>query len=222
MSGGIVGMLALVQAADGNTRIAFLLLGLAAFIDSTDGIWARLVGVREVLPGFSGAQVDNAVDVLTFIWVPIFIMGKEGLLPHPAWLVVPILAALYAYGQVNMKTPDNFFLGFPSYWNVVALYMWWLQPSPVWAVAMVLVPGILSFIPTRYLYPSRNFMLWRTSWGLGMLWVLLLAYLILQEEPDRRLIWLSLFYPAYYALLSFWIDFRIRQSGKPERRARGH
>ncbi|MCC6142331.1 MAG: CDP-alcohol phosphatidyltransferase, partial [Candidatus Hydrogenedentes bacterium] len=182
--------------------------------DATDGILARLVGVSGILPGFSGAQVDNAVDVLTFIWVPIFIMGREELLPHPFWLVVPILAALYAYGQVNMKTPDNFFLGFPSYWNIVALYMWWLQPPPLGAILMVAIPGVLSFIPTRYLYPSRNFMLWQTSWGLGLVWVGLLIYLILQEDPSRTLIWISLFYPIYYVALSFYIDFGIRRRGR--------
>lgn len=212
--GGLVGMLALMQVSAGNIRMAFIYLALACFIDATDGIFARLVRVSDALPHFSGAQVDNAIDVFTFIWIPIFIMGSEGLLPHPYWMTVPIIASLYAYGQVNMKTPDNFFLGFPSYWNIVALYMWWLRPEPIFAIVMVVIPSVLSFIPTRYLYPSRNFILWKTTWGLAVVWVAMLAYLLSQEVPNRLLVQISTFYPIYYIGLSFYMDFTIRRSAR--------
>jgi phosphatidylcholine synthase len=211
-SGALFGMLALMAVSEGAVRHAFLYLVAAAIVDATDGLLARLVRVNEVLPSFSGAQVDNAVDVLTFIWVPIFLMGAENLLPSRVWLAVPILAALYAYGQVNMKTPDNCFLGFPSYWNIVALYLYWLRPGPLAAVLMVVIPGIMSFIPTRYLYPSRNRAYWKTSWTLAMVWVVLLVVLLLEEEPNRTLVWLSLFYPIYYTLLSFYLDWKIRRA----------
>lgn len=213
--GGLVGMYALMAVFQGDVRLAFLMLALASFIDATDGLLARWARVQEVLPGFSGAQVDNAVDVFTFIWIPIFIMGVEQLLPHPFWMGVPIIAALYAYGQVNMKSPDNFFLGFPSYWNIVALYMWWIRPAAPVAVLMIVIPAVLSFIPTRYLYPSRNFVLWKTTWGLGGIWVGLVAFLLLVEQPpDQRLVLLSLFFPFYYLALSFFLDWRIRHGAR--------
>ncbi len=181
---------------------------------ATDGLLARAIQVQRVLPGFSGAQVDNAVDVLTFIWAPIFIMGHENLLPHPFWLAVPVLAALYAYGQVNMKTPDNFFLGFPSYWNIVAMYLYWFRPGPVTAVLMVVIPGIFSFIPTRYLYPSRNSAYWKPSWILGSVWTVLLVFLLLQADPSLAWVWVSLYYPVYYLVVSFYLDWNIRQTQK--------
>ena len=130
-SGGVIGMLALFAAADGQIRLAFLLLCLTTLIVATDGILARIAQVSKVLPNFSGAMVDNVIDVLTFVWVPVFIMGSQNLLPSLAWTAVPIIAALYAYGQVDMKTEDAFFLGFPSYWNFIALYLFWLRPEPV-------------------------------------------------------------------------------------------
>jgi phosphatidylcholine synthase len=210
-TGGIVGMFALFAAARGEIRTAFLLLVLTMLIDATDGMMARRVNVREVLPNFDGAQIDNIIDFLTYIWIPVFIIGWEGLLPNIAWIAIPVIAGLYAYGQVDMKTPDAFFLGFPSYWNVVALYMYWLQPTPIIAILIVLIPGILTFIPTRYLYPSKNYILWKTSWGLTGLWFLLVIYLLLQEHPDTSLIILSLFYPAYYLIVSFFIDIQIRR-----------
>jgi phosphatidylcholine synthase len=210
-SGGVIGMMALFAAADGQVRIAFLLLCLTTLIDATDGILARKAQVSWVLPRFSGAMVDNVIDVLTFVWVPVFIMGSQHLLPSLAWTAVPIIAALYAYGQVDMKTDDAFFLGFPSYWNFIALYMFWLRPEPVIAVLMVVIPGILSFIPTRYLYPSKNPILSKTSWLMGSVWSVLVLYLLTQESPDRNLVLLSLFYPVYYLALSFYLDLRVRQ-----------
>jgi phosphatidylcholine synthase len=212
--GGVMGMLALFAAASGEINTAFVYLLTALIIDATDGLLARQVRVREALPNFDGAMVDNIIDFLTFIWVPVFIIGSTGMLPHIIWISVPVLAGLYAYGQVNMKTPDNFFLGFPSYWNFVALYMYWLQPQPVAAVIMLLIPGILTFIPTRYLYPSKNRILARTTWVLASAWLVILGYLLLHPQPDQRLIWLSLFFPIYYFAASFYIDFQLRRGSR--------
>ena len=106
ISGGIIGMVALSLAANNKIREAFLLLILALFVDGTDGILARRINIKTVLPHFDGAMTDNVIDVLNFVWVPIFIMVEQDLLPHPAWLVIPVVAAMYAYGQVDMKTED--------------------------------------------------------------------------------------------------------------------
>ncbi|MBI5666438.1 MAG: CDP-alcohol phosphatidyltransferase [Chloroflexi bacterium] len=210
-TGGIIGIFALFEAAQGHVRQAFLLLVLTMLIDSTDGLLARRIRVSDVLPNFSGAEVDNLVDFLTYVWVPVFIMGTQNLLPNTIWLAVPILAALYAYGQVNMKTADAFFLGFPSYWNIVALYLYWLRPEPVIAVLMVVIPAVLTAIPTRYLYPSKNQLLRRTSWSLILLWFGIIIYLLLQEQPDLNLVLLSLLCPIYYMVASFYMDRRIRR-----------
>ncbi|MGB7340079.1 MAG: CDP-alcohol phosphatidyltransferase family protein [Phototrophicaceae bacterium] len=211
-TGGILGMYALLMAAQGNTRQAFSLLIICMLIDATDGLLARRFKVREVLPNFDGAMVDNVIDMLTFVWIPVFIIAQQALLPSVVWLIVPILAGLYAYGQVNMKTPDNFFLGFPSYWNIIALYLYWLEPIPIVAVLIVVVPAILTFIPTRYLYPSKNYIYWQVTWALGAVWFVMVFVLLAQVDPNENLVLLSLFYPAYYMLMSFYIDWRVRTS----------
>jgi phosphatidylcholine synthase len=216
VSGGILGMAALFSAAFGETRLAFFLLIASMVIDSTDGILARAANVTEVLPNFSGAQVDDAVDVLTFIFVPIFIIGYQQLLPHPLWLVVPIVAGLYAYGQVDMKTEDNFFRGFPSYWNIIALYMYWLRPEGIWAVLMVVIPAILTFIPTRYLYPSRNSLYWKTSWFLGGTWLIFIVVLLWNDPPEPLYVWLSTYFPFYYLIMSFYVDWKLRRKSRRE------
>jgi phosphatidylcholine synthase len=210
-SGGVIGMFALLYAAQGQIRESFLLLCVTMLIDATDGMLARKVDVRRALPGFDGAMVDNVIDFLTYIWVPVFILASQNILPHPVWVAVPILAGLYAYGQVDMKTPDSFFLGFPSYWNFVALYLWWLRPEPNLALVLVIIPAVLTFIPTRYLYPSKNRILSVPTWILGLIWAVLVLYLLLQDTPDQRLVIASLFYPAWYMILSFYIDWKIRR-----------
>ncbi|MBZ0294001.1 MAG: hypothetical protein K8L99_15670 [Anaerolineae bacterium] len=212
--GGVIGMLALFAAAAGDIRTAFLLMLLTLVIDSTDGLLARAMHVHEVLPKFDGAMVDNVIDFLTYVWLPVFIIGSIGVLPHPLWITVPVLAGLYAYGQVDMKTPDNFFLGFPSYWNIVALYMYWLRPEGVVAVLVLLIPGILTFIPTRYLYPSKNRVLSIPTWILASIWLVLITYLLFQEQPNQTLIWISTLFPVYYLLASFYVEYRVRR-GNP-------
>lgn len=213
-SGAIVGIFALIVAAQGETREAFLLLMLTGWIDATDGLMARRIRVWQVLPQFDGAMMDNIIDVLTYVWVPVFIMAHENLLPHPLWIAIPVVAALYAYGQTGMKSEDSFFIGFPSYWNIIALYMYWLEPVAWVAVLVLVIPAILSFIPTRYLYPSKNRFLWRTSWVLALLWTPLMVYLLFQDDPNQTLVLISLYYPAYYMLASFYVEWRIR-TGRP-------
>jgi phosphatidylcholine synthase len=209
--GGVVGMMALFAAADGEINTAFLLLMITAAIDATDGMLARRLRVKEVLPNFDGAMIDNVIDVLTFIWIPVFIMGAIGVFPHILWLAVPLVAGIYAYGQSNMKTDEGFFIGFPSYWNIVALYLYWLHPAPHIAVLIVVVPAILTFIPTRYLYASKNRTLAPLTWGLGIPWFVMIIILLLQnQKPDLNIVRLSLFFPAYYMLASFYVEWQYR------------
>ena len=103
----------------GEFRQAFLWLALAVFIDSTDGVLARSVNVKERLPWFDGATLDNIVDYLTYVFVPVLIMLRAGLLPASVatWLGVAVLVASgYGFSRSDAKvaTTDYFFMGFPS------------------------------------------------------------------------------------------------------------
>jgi phosphatidylcholine synthase len=212
--GGIIGVFALILVGYGRMSDAFLLLIVTMIIDSTDGILARRVRVSEKLPYFDGASMDNVIDILTYAWIPIYIIHKLQVLPSDLLLIIPILASLYAYGQVNMKTEDSFFLGFPTYWNIVALYLYLLRPTPEIATLIIVIPGILSFIPTRYLYPSKNKYLQKTSWALCLIWFSLISILLFQDVPDKNLAVISLFFPAYYMFTSFFVDYKVRKKQK--------
>ncbi len=209
-AGGIIGMWALVAVFNQDLNKAFLLFMITMIIDSTDGTLARRLNIKEVLPQYNGATLDNVVDMLTFAWIPLLIIYSLNVLPDNIWLIVPAIAAMYAYTQENMKTEDGFFLGFPTYWNVVALYLYLFKPGEEISLGIILLFSLLSFVPTRYLYPSKNYYMWKVTWTLGAIWFGVTTYILAQDEINRNLSYISLFYPLYYLVMSFYVEFRYR------------
>jgi phosphatidylcholine synthase len=215
--GAAVGFFALIASAAGNFRLAFMWLAVATFIDATDGSLARWARVKDVLPGFDGAKLDDIVDYLNYVVVPVVLGAQAGLLPHGAagFAVgaAPLVASGYGFCQTDAKTADHFFTGFPSYWNVVVFYCFVLA-TPVWMNALLLlVLAAMVFVPIRYLYPSRNRVAQRTTHVLGVVWALCVAVLLLQfPRPSRLLAVLSLYFPLYYLALSFHVHFRDRRA----------
>ena len=107
-------------------RGAFLWLVAATFIDATDGMLARAAASRRRRPGFDGARLDDIVDYLTFVFVPHADLYRAGDLPEGWGLAVAavvLLSSAYGFASLDAKTDDYFFTGFPSYWNIVALYI---------------------------------------------------------------------------------------------------
>lgn len=214
--GGVLGMLALIAIVDGRTPLALSLLAVAIVIDMTDGMLARRCRVQEVIPDFDGAKLDDLIDFLTYVWAPVLILHVEGLISNPAWLILPVIGSLYAYGRPGMKEVDGeaFFVGFPSYWNIVVLYVYWMQPAEAVIQALLVFFFVLSFVPMRYLYPSKNPKYPLATLGLGAVWVAVIGLMLAQGEPNQTLVTLSLIYPAYYMGASFYIDisYRLKQN----------
>ena len=211
-SGAVVALLATAMTFAHNFRAAFLFLVLACFIDSTDGVLARAVRVKERLPDFDGAKLDDIVDYLTYVFVPALIVWQAELVP----VAFPICAAMLlssAYGFVQsgakVESHDHFFTGFPSYWNIVVVYLYVLQlPQRTNAVILVVL-AILVFVPVRYLYPSRTRTLKVPTLALGTMWAALFAWMIWRlPAVDGPWALISLIFPAYYVLLSLWLQFR--------------
>jgi phosphatidylcholine synthase len=157
-SGAVLGLLALVAVIHGEPRTALLWLGLALAVDGLDGPIARKLGVRDLIPRVDGAVLDLVVDYLTYVLVPAIFLYWFGLLPAGWGLAgagFVLLTSLYCFANVGMKTPDNYFVGFPALWNVVVLYLWLLEtPAPVNA-GIVAALGILTFVPIKVVHPIR-------------------------------------------------------------------
>jgi phosphatidylcholine synthase len=233
--------LVLLQPSPASFKAAFLLMAVATLIDATDGTLARLVRVKEALPGFDGARLDDLVDFQTYTSLPLLLLYQAGVLPEgqEVWLLAPLLASAYGFCQVSAKTDDGYFLGFPSYWNLVAFYLYVFQPPAPWTLGVLLGFAALTFVPARYLYPSRRGgRLNRLTNQLGAAWGVLIVW-VLYRLPDggtpgegaddltRLLAFLSLAFPAYYLAVSWAISLnrffrrRRRRPGPEVARASG-
>jgi phosphatidylcholine synthase len=212
-SGSVLGLLIVLAALEGDVEAA-LWLGLAAlFIDGTDGMLARHFRVKETIPWFDGALLDNIIDYLTYVFAPIVLLWSAGYLPDGAlgYLVaaIPLLASCYQFCRVDAKTDDHFFLGWPSYWNVLAFYVIVLDLSEVSTSLVLLVFAVLVFVPIRYLYPSRMKALRGVTLAFTLVWLITYAVLVVQlPDPNPWVVAASLAYMAYYWGLSIWLTAR--------------
>jgi phosphatidylcholine synthase len=206
-SGAVLGVLASLAVGAGELSRAALLMLAALLIDSVDGTLARRVGVAEVLPRINGRRLDDIVDYLNFAIVPVVFMVGAGHLLHWSLAALPILASAYGFAQEDAKTEDDFFLGWPSYWNVVAIYLWLLNVQPMAGTAIVVFFSIAVFVPIKYVYPSKLSVLRKTTTVGGLLWGGLMTVSAVDPGAAARLdlIEVSLAFPAYYLALSFWL-----------------
>ena len=127
-------------------------------VDAIDGTLARAVRVKEVIPWVDGSRLDDVVDYFTYVLVPASSCCRWTCCRRAGQSRSSLVAIASGYGfsQTTAKTADHFFTGFPSYWNIVAFYLYALGWSPA-----VNAPGwspspIGVFVPIRYVYPSRT------------------------------------------------------------------
>jgi phosphatidylcholine synthase len=213
-SGAVIGAVALVEIGSGNLPRAAVLMLAAFAIDALDGTLARAVGVAQALPQIDGRRLDDMVDFLNYVIVPAVFMLAAGSLPHWGCATLPVLASCYGFSQSAAKTDDDFFLGFPSYWNIVAIYAWGLGVSAATGAWIVAFFSLMVFVPLKYAYPSKLTVLRRSTAVLGFLWTVALAIWVLAPERVGAfpLLELSLAFPVYYLALSFWLGGLHRET----------
>ena len=210
--GSVIGVLALLAGARGDVQEAFLWLCAALAIDASDGALARLTRVKEVVPEYDGAELDNIVDYLNFVVVPIFLMIQFGQLAGPLGYLTggaALLASAYRFCHEDAKTPDHFFTGFPSYWNIVGMYLYVFDVGPGLGALVIGFLAILVFAPIKFVYPSRTTFLRPLTIALGLVWSALgLATLAYLPERATGLAAASLFYGVYYVGLSLYLQLK--------------
>jgi phosphatidylcholine synthase len=141
-----------------NIKLSMYIMIVAVFIDSIDGSLARLVDIKKLAP-LDGALLDNIIDFTTYSIVPCIWIYVSSVV-SPDWLIAIIvmitISSSYQFCQLNAKTDDHFFVGFPSYWNVIVIFMLCFQ-SPQWINEItIIILTIFSFIPIKYIYLSRT------------------------------------------------------------------
>jgi phosphatidylcholine synthase len=188
-SGAYVGVLALYAIYQQKFLSALWLMLIAICIDAVDGLFARLINIKAAVPKINGELLDNIVDFCNYTIVPAFFLLVTQLVPS-GWgfpcVMMIILSSAYQFTQEDAKTADHFFKGFPSYWNIAVFYLFFWQMSALANLVILTILAILSFVPIKYVYPSRLEYLtvshfWRAAmllitlcWGVataGLLWI---------------------------------------------------
>ncbi len=211
--GVVAGLLSLAAITQYEWKVAFLYMMIATAIDSIDGTLARKFNVKIVLPGFDGTLLDNLVDYFTFVIVPAVFIYMADMLPTQLALggaAIIALVSAYQFCQVDAKTGDHFFKGFPSYWNVVALYLFLFQFGQ-WTNLIILTGFAISvFIPIRYVYPTRTTAFRKTTLAFSFVWAIIMIVVLWQfPAHSPLLLWASMGYVAYYFLLSFYFTAQV-------------
>jgi phosphatidylcholine synthase len=157
-TGAIWALLALAEILDRDWAMALLWLLVALAVDGVDGSLARWAQVKSRAPRIDGEALDLIVDYLNYVFVPTIFMWRAGLMPADLapWLAAAIqVSSLYLFTRRDMKSPDNYFLGFPSLWNLVAFYLFVTGASPAAGAVAVAALVVLTFAPVHFVHPFR-------------------------------------------------------------------
>ena len=157
-SGAVLGFLAIISIFNNDLVGAFLWLGLALLIDGIDGSLARKIGVLDKTPNIDGSTLDNVIDYLNYVIIPALMIYWFQMVPNGWEIILPagmFAVSLYTFANLNMKTNDYYFSGFPAVWNIVVLYFYILNTNPIINVIIILLLFIFTFIPIKFVHPLR-------------------------------------------------------------------
>ena len=218
-SGALVGIFSLLAISHERWVLYFILMALAIVIDAIDGTFARWVDVKAQVPMTDGALLDNVVDFFNYALVPAYflLVGPllQGMNAKIAACSLVVVASSYQFTQLDAKTPDHFFKRFPSYWNIVVFYLFYWQTGYLFNACVLFLCFVLSFVPIKYIYPSRMQYLSREKiWQRlmlfsGCVWGALTCWLMVSYPVKHTLLdVLSVSYVVVYLAMSFYRTLR--------------
>ncbi len=220
--GSVIGLIAFAAAGQGDWSTVYLLMLITVLIDSADGTLARTFRVKELLPQIDGSLMDNLVDFVNYSLLPAFVLLISPILPEQFRLIgaaMVLISSCFQFSHTNAKTPDHFFRGFPSYWNILVIYLALLETSPRTSLAAVIICTILTFVPIYYVYPSRTPFLRNLTLWLSLPWIIMMFAAVMIPSSlsypvsADMVAFYSLYYIIYYLALSLYLTFRRISSG---------
>ena len=157
-SGAVLGFLAIISIFNNDQVGSFLWLGLALLVDGLDGTIARKIGVTDKAPNIDGSTLDNLIDYLNYVIIPSLMIYWFQMVPNGWEIIIPagvFAVSLYTFANINMKTEDYYFSGFPALWNIVVLYFYILNTNLYVNLIVIIFLSILTFIPIKFVHPLR-------------------------------------------------------------------
>jgi phosphatidylcholine synthase len=218
--GAVAGIVSLDLIARDDFHTALMVMAIALFLDSTDGPIARSLNVRARLPFFDGSLLDNVVDYLTYVAIPVFFVLRAGIITNDwAGLTVAsiiMVASAYAFCRTDAKTADHYFRGFPSYWNVAAFYLYCLRLPRLANAILLTILAVMEFLPIKFIYPNRTEPLRGLTLSLAFIWAAVTALMIpAAPSYNPMLLYTSLAFIVYYFAMSFALNFHRARPAAP-------
>lgn len=208
VSGVILVLLVLFVLVDNKLQVCLFWFGLVLLVDGFDGILVCKYEVKEMLLYFDGLVFDLVIDYLIYVFIlVIFIYCYIFLLEYFELLVVGVILVLllFCFCNVNMKSIDNYFVGFLVVWNVVVVYFYvfdlyfWVN----FVMVLVLVVLILIWMKFFYLFCVCQFMLLNIV--VIFVWLISSGLLIVQQLVDLLILFgLWFVVLVYFVGICFW------------------
>tara|TARA_B100001179_G_scaffold224042_1_gene202311 strand:- start:1039 stop:1749 length:711 start_codon:yes stop_codon:yes gene_type:complete len=211
--GALAGFLSLEAVFANNILMSFLWLAVAFLIDGIDGAFARKVNVKENLPQIDGSTLDNVVDYLNYVFIPASIIYWFDLVaPEFKLFTVTLIlvASCYTFSNVNLKTKDNFFNGFPALWNLVVFYLYILESSKQVNLLLIVFFLVMTFVPVKYVHPLRVNKWRKLTILMTFIWSVDCVFLLIElADPKNQFVsykvlyfWTWIFTTVYFIYLS--------------------
>lgn len=201
--GVLLAFWSLLLIVQGELQNSLYLLAFAVIVDSLDGTFAREADVSIHTPSIDGALMDNITDYLNWVFIPVF-WAYTFLDLHFMVGSAVLITSLFGFSHKQAKTDDDFFRGFPSYWNFVIFYLYLLGVDAWVTDTVLLIFAVLVLVPIKLIYPSRTPEWRRTTILLSIPYAIMIFIMLyyLRETPFWLLM-ASFYYPVYYVVISF-------------------
>ena len=190
-SGVLLSFFALVASIEQNLELVFFYLALALFIDGIDGSLARMVDVKRHTPHINGENLDNIIDYLNYVFVPVFVIYWLDFVPAGLEIIsafIILAVSCYTFANSNIKTSDFYFSGFPALWNIVILYFYILDTDPFLNFFTICLLAIFTFIPIKYLHPFRVKRFRLVSLSVLGIWMVTTVLILYFRELNENLL----------------------------------
>ncbi|MCO8165501.1 phosphatidylcholine/phosphatidylserine synthase [Pseudomonas sp. 21LCFQ010] len=207
-TGVVLAFLATIALFENQPKACLLWLGVALIVDGVDGSLARKLNTSSVLPHFDGSTLDLVIDYLTYVFIPALFIYWYIPLPDYTKLLstsIILVSSLFCFCNVDMKSKDNYFQGFPAAWNVVALCLFILPISP-WATFLTIVAlALLTVTRVKFLHPFRVRRFMPLNIAVTTVWLVCSGWLIMTHPHESAVVmgvWLLM--SAYFLGVCIW------------------
>lgn len=207
-TGVVTAFLATLALFENQPQACLMWLGVALIVDGVDGTLARKVNTQSVLPNIDGSVLDLVIDYLTYVFIPALFIYRYIDLPdytHLLAVSLILVSSLFCFCNVNMKSKDNYFQGFPAAWNVVALCLYIIDP-PSWVTLLTIIGlALLTLSRMKFLHPFRVRRFMPINITVTFVWLLCSLLLVLSHpanNPTVLLVWLAM--SAYFLGICIW------------------